>query len=250
MIEGVVQFDLPPSDAAAPPRSVLPSFVIGPENLLVAPPLERLLHGHDLAAAAQRFNPLVLIGAAGSGKSQLAQGIVRHWSTQLDPAQVGYFTAVDFGRELHAAVAEGRLAAWRTMVRGLRVLVIEDIDRPRLHSAIQQDLRYAIDAVIEAGGLVVVTSKRQPCALAQFDAGLCDRLAAGYAVRLQRPGRAAREAIIRLAASAKRLPLTDDQIARLAQREAAASAELLGRGLSASSGSLSLVRGREAFAPG
>ncbi|RIK84067.1 MAG: hypothetical protein DCC67_05320 [Planctomycetota bacterium] len=229
VIDGVVQLELPRNDAVASPGGMLPTFVAGPENALAVAPLERLLRSRNLAEAARIFNPLVLVGPAGSGKSQLAQAVVRHWSAELGPDQAAYFTAADFGRELQSALAERRLAAWRSGVRSRRLLVLEDIDRLRLHPAIQQELRATIDAGVEAGAVFVVTSTCEPASLKHFDAGLVDRLVAGLTVRLQRPGLAARRSIVRLAATTRRLPLTAEQIEQLACREVASPAELVGR---------------------
>jgi len=229
VIDGVLQLELPRSDVPASPVGALPSFVVGPENALVVSPLQRLLTGSQLAEAARMFNPLVLVGPSGSGKSQLVQGIVRHWRRQLDPQHVEYFTAADFGRERQAAAEEERLAEWQTRVRGLQLLVIEDIQRLRRRDTIQQDLRHAIDAVLEGSGVIVVTADREPAALNQLDAGIRDRLAAGLTVRLQRPGVAAREAILRNAARRRNMLISDAEILQLARREAAAAAELMGR---------------------
>ncbi len=106
LIDGVLQLELPGNDAPAATSSMLPSFVVGPENELVVAPLGRLLGDVALEEAAQLFNPLVLVGSSGSGKSQLVQGIVRHWRRRLEPAQVEYFTAADFCREAQAAADE------------------------------------------------------------------------------------------------------------------------------------------------
>jgi chromosomal replication initiator protein len=229
VIDGVLQLELPRSDFPTAPVGALPSFVVGPENALVVSPLQRLLTGSKLAEAARVFNPLVLVGPTGSGKSQLVQGIVRHWRRQLDPQHVEYFTAADFGRERQAAAEEERLAEWQTRVRGLQLLVIEDIQRLRRRDTIQQDLRHAIDAVLDGSGVIVVTADREPAALNQLDAGIRDRLAAGLTVRLQRPGVAAREAILRNAARRRNMLISDAEILQLARREAAAAAELMGR---------------------
>jgi chromosomal replication initiator protein len=229
VIEGVVHLDLPPSELPAAAPGAIRSFVAGPENSLIALPLERLFQVDELAEVARRFNPLVLVGPSGSGKSQLVQGVVRHWRRRLGAERVEYFTAADFGRQCQAATAEGRAGQWRRHIRSLLVLVVEDLDRLRRRDTIQQDLRISIDAVLDGGGIVIATAEREPGSLSQLDTGLRDRLAEGLAVRVQRPALAAREAIVRLAAQARGLTLADDDIARLARREAATAAELLGR---------------------
>ncbi|WP_428307311.1 DnaA ATPase domain-containing protein [Lacipirellula sp.] len=192
VIDGVLQLELPGSDAPATASGMLPSFVVGPENELVVAPLLRLLGDLDLAKrevadGTQLFNPLVLVGGSGSGKSQLVQGIVRHWRQRLDAAKVEYFTAADFCREVQAATDDDRLPAWRESVRSLRLLVIDDLHRLRPRPAFQQELRHAIDAIVAAGGIVVFTADREPVAIGHLDTGLRDRLSAGLTVRLQRP---------------------------------------------------------------
>jgi chromosomal replication initiator protein len=181
------------------------------------------------------------VAASGSGKSQLVQGIVRHWRRQLEPSQVEYFTAADFCREVQAASDESRIAAWRHGIRSLRLLVIEDLQRLRPRPMFQQELRDAVDAITAAGGIVVFTAEREPASVGHLDPGLRDRLTAGLTVRLQRPSLAARRAILQLAASARGILLTDGELGRLASREAASPAELIGRvACSITSGTLPL----------
>jgi chromosomal replication initiator protein len=244
VIDGVLQLDLPQASPDQTWSGPAPSFVVGPENALLVAPLERLLTGDDLAEAARLFNPLTLVGPSGSGKSQLAQAIVRHWRDVLGRGPLGggqlgrgllqqsvveYFTAADFGREAQAAAAEERLADWQAHIRGLRVLVIEDLHRLRTRSTIHQELRHAIDAISAGGGVLVITAQREPATLPGLDAGLRDRLAAGLTLRLQGPGLAARLAILRTAASGRGMLIDDAELGRLAHREANSPAELVGR---------------------
>jgi chromosomal replication initiator protein len=239
VIDGVLELELPGNSPDQAWSGLVSPFVVGPENALLVAPIRRLLDGDDLAEAAEQFNPLVLVGGSGSGKSQLAQAIIRHWRGVLqhsgdaadadENVRVQYFTAADFGRELEAASKEGRLGEWQARVRSLKLLVIEDLQRLRRQDPVQQELRFTIDAVMENGGVVVVTAQCEPAMLRHVDLGLRDRLSAGLLVRLQSPGRAAREAILRHEASAWRVVLSDDQVAELARRDAASAAELRGR---------------------
>jgi chromosomal replication initiator protein len=228
-----MQLDLPRGDALELSSHALPAFIAGPENALLIPPLQRLLADADLDELTRLFNPLVLVGPSGSGKTQLAQALVRKWRGVLQHSTasvpVEYFTAADFGREAQAAASEDRLSAWQKHIRTLRLLVVEDLQSVRPRATIQQELRQAIDAILDAGGLVVMTANREPATLNQLDAGLRDRLSAGLTVRLQRPGLAARQAILRLAANRRGLLLAEDQLHQLARKEAASANDLLGR---------------------
>jgi chromosomal replication initiator protein len=226
LIDGVLQFDFSRPGSAAGAAAPL---VVGPENGLLAPPLARLLAGGDLAEAAASFNPLVIVGPAGSGKSHVAQGLVRVWSAQLDDDALAYFTAADFGRELQAAQSEERLTAWRQKVRGLRMLVLEDLDHLRRRATIQRELRTTVDAIIAGGGLVVVTAVCEPMTCTQLEIGLRDRLAAGLTVRLRKPELAARRAILVQAAAERGVGLSPAELNLLAEQPCTTPAQLLGR---------------------
>jgi chromosomal replication initiator protein len=218
---------------------VLTSFVAGPENALLVEPVRRLLFGDDLSEASRLFNPLVLVGPTGSGKSQLAQGIVRHWRGVLQhpglaACHIEYFTAADFGRQCQNAAEEDRLADWRSHVRGLKFFVLEDLQQLRVRGAIQEELRHAIDAIAENGGVIVVTAQREPAMLTSLDPGLRDRFAAGLTVRVHPPGLAARQAILRLAGKSRGLMLDPSALSQLALRDGSPG-ELVGRLLRSSS---------------
>jgi chromosomal replication initiator protein len=227
MQDAVLHLNLPTNEAAGAPGAALPSFIVGPENRLLAPVIQRLLDGQDLAAAATLFNPLVLVGPSGSGKSHLVHGLVRHWRRRLDETKVAYFTATDLGREYQSAHADERLPAWRSELRHLQILVVEGLERLRRGAAVARELRQAIDAVIELGGMVVVTADREPSTLTNLDSPLRDRLAAGLSIRLTGPDLDARRAILVQAARARGVALSDEQLDSLARPESAVAGLLL-----------------------
>jgi chromosomal replication initiator protein len=229
MDDQILHLDLPRGDAVWQPGAALPSFVVGPENRLVALAIQRLIDGDDLTVAATLFNPLAIIGMPGSGKSHLVQALVRRWRFRYEAREVAYFTTQDLGRELYAAHSESRIAEWRTELAGCRLLVVEGLERLRRGAAVQRELRQAVDTIQARGGMIVVTADRDPAALNNLDAGLRDRLAAGLAVRLGQPGLAARRAILEVAARSRGLSFTGDVLDELARAEANSVAQLLER---------------------
>ena len=229
MVYGVSRIALPCSDLGDPMRATtsstrgiptrgIPEFVAGPENRLAVPALEQLLAGDDLVAAAQLFNPLVLLGSSGTGKSHLARGITRHWNSLLDEEKVKYLTAIDFARQLHAAREEKQLDSFRDRLAGLHLLVLEDLHRLPQRLFVQREIRDTFDVLIEAGAVVVVTSQQPPATMAGLDAGLRDRLSSGLTVRLQTPGLEARQELLRQTAAERGLHLDDQQLLQLAHK--------------------------------
>jgi chromosomal replication initiator protein len=229
MHDAILHLELPAGAAAGMPGAALPAFVVGPENRLLAPAIQRLLDGNDLAAVATLFNPLTLVGPSGSGKSHLVQGLVRRWRGVINDHEVAYFTAADLGRELHAAHAEERAPQWRRELANLRLLVVEGLERFRRGGAAQRELRQASDAILDQGGLLVATADREPATLTNLDAGLRDRLAAGLTLRLAPPAVEARRALLTLAANSRGISLPDDRLTMLAEAEIGAAAQLFDR---------------------
>jgi len=230
VVNEVTRIDLPGSGGnnQAPGEDALRYFVAGPENRLVTAVLKRLLVGEDLSTAARLFNPLVLTGPTGSGKSHLARGIARRWFPRLDAKQfdgdgfddraVAYFTAIDFSRQLHFARSQGELETFRQRLAHLQLLLVENLQQLPQRVFVQREFRDTLDALIETGGLVVITAARVPATMATLEPGLRDRLAAGLHVQLRPPGSEARREILQLAAEASGATINETQLQSLSQQ--------------------------------
>ncbi|MCG8449578.1 MAG: DnaA/Hda family protein [Pirellulales bacterium] len=221
MVYGVTLLDLPGCDWSSTLRTendgkALRYFVAGPENRLVVPTFERLLAGEELPSGCF-CDPLVLAGPAGAGKSLLVRGIVRRWAQRLGAEAVGYYTAVDFGRQLRDARNEGNLSDFRHQLCELRLLVVEDIHRLATSMFVQRELRDTLDTLAESGSVVVLTSVQPPAIQANLEAGLRDRLSGGLTIHLRLPGIEARTKILQVVAEARGDQLDATQLQTLAQ---------------------------------
>ncbi|MEQ8837158.1 MAG: DnaA/Hda family protein, partial [Lacipirellulaceae bacterium] len=231
VLSDVEQYEIQELDlgASAPAGDRLESrFVVDEQNQLLAALFESLLPAEH--SSLPHCNPLTLVGPSGSGKSMLAQGLVRLWqsdsSQQTAPAEeVAYFTAADFGRELQALQEDSSdpsgLRTWRRSIRQVDLLVIEDLDQLRQRSTIQQELCRCLDAVVDRGGRVIVTASREPLSLTNLRGdgdALVDRLSAGLVLRLQSPGPAARRHLLRSIAENRSIELDEQQLTTLVNR--------------------------------
>lgn len=231
-MDGVLTYELPPRADRADGADASAAFVIGPENALLAPPLELLLEpsSHFLTTAddAALFNPLVLVGTSGSGKSTLLQAVVRRWSAEFGTSEVRYFNIVDFGRELQTVQREGDLESWRQSLHQARLLAIDDLQRTRTRLSIHNALRGAIDAILDRGGFVLAASQVMPASLLQLSAGLRDRLTAGLTVQIQWPGEQARRELVGSAAKRLKASLDPETVGQLARSLEGSAARVLG----------------------
>lgn len=205
-------------------RHAIPAFVAGPENRLVAHAVGSLLQSAahfstkpESAAHRNPFKLLILFGPSGTGKSHLAQGLVRHWQTQHGEETAVYTTAADFRHLLNDAIKRQAELEFRKQFRGRRLLVIEDLQHIPAGDHALEELRYTLDDYEENGGTVVVTASSPPSVLANLPSDLSSRLAVGLILQLASPGGAARTRIIRYAANALGRTLTDDAATRLAR---------------------------------
>ncbi|MEX0677933.1 MAG: helix-turn-helix domain-containing protein [Pirellulales bacterium] len=216
MVNGVLTIPLSGisfgSSQAADARAIrLSQFVAGPENALVAAAL-----GPFLDSRATCYSPLVLCGPHGSGKSHLACGLADWWRRHFPDASLVCLTGSEFAREHTAAMAEGRLEAWRAEVRGAGLFVLDDLGELVDKRSAQRELLHALDALSDSGGLVVVTARTLPGHWPVLLPALGGRLSAGLAVSLAFPARPARRVLLQQLAAGRGVSLRPEALDGLA----------------------------------
>lgn len=216
--------DLPPGISRGRPMG---EFISGPENEEAVAALCLLL----ARLADERplpFQPLVLYGPAGTGKSHLAGGLACELRHRAPQARIVHLFAADFARELNAAIDARSVAEWQQRQREARLLILEDLEHLAGKALAQEELCRTLDSLSRSGALVVLTSPVAPADLAQFSAALRSRLLGGLALGLKIPGTAARSEILRRLAAARNLAATAEATATLAEGLTASVRELAG----------------------
>jgi len=255
VVDGVTRIDLPgrkwPSRKWAPSgvsklgtssvQNCIPCFVAGPENRVSAVALDLLLHGHALnddirdsssppfqstpfqstqchpsPSKPILFNPLVLLGATGCGKTHLARGIANYWQDKLlsqgqSPDKIVYLSAVEFDRLYNQAREQDKLNQLQSSLRNLQLLVLEDLHAIRSRSIVQLELRHTVDALLDNDRMILITSQKPLATIPSLEPGLRDRLASGLTIRISPPGVEARFDILQLTARARGTDLDKKQ---------------------------------------
>ena len=257
MTNGVVTIPLPgqplSDNGSSPDDNRTPlamEFIAGPENCLVEPAVLGIL-GRRLTP----FNPLVLYGPSGTGKSHLARGIAATWKANFPHSRVVYTTAVDFARERKDAFDAQSVEDFRARYRGAALAVFEDLGelaadpsrrgvrkdsqsppkeslptprRSGCFPAVQEELICTLDAIIQRGGQVLATIAAAPHDIGGLVPALQSRLAAGLCLPLALPGADARRAILQRWSTLREFELADSILKLLAEGLAGTVPELLG----------------------
>ncbi len=178
-------------------------FLVGPENGLV----EVMVHA-VLGRTAGEYNPLVLVGESGLGKSHLVRGLAAACQVQSPRDTVICQAAVDFARKLTDAIESQATDGFRRRYRSARLLILDDVTRLADHKTAQGELVHTLDAAVAAAHQVIVTAPSPPGRWVRIITALQSRLEAGLCVRLVLPGFDARLAILTEAAQRRGLSVS------------------------------------------
>jgi chromosomal replication initiator protein len=185
-------------------------FIAGPENVLV-----RAL-ADAVTSDPLTYNPLVLCGAIGVGKTSLAHALAARRRELLQLSSVVATTGADLVRALAHAVETDGVFDFRTRYHECDLLLIDDVHQLVGKVAAQQFLLTALDSLTERGALVIATLRKLPQSTSGLMPALTSRLAGGLVVPIAPPGLLARRELLRQAALRARLTIADSVVDRLA----------------------------------
>ncbi len=219
MIDTVVEIPIPgqlSGHGAAggnhPPEGSWPTFfLVGPENRLVAVAVDSILERGSAV-----YNPVTLVGPPGSGKTHLAAGLVAGWRQRYGQRGAVHVPAIDFARQWTDAVEAQATDEFHSRYRRPDLVAIDDVDVRGEKPSAQEELLHTIDALVAAGGRLLLTSTSPPGAIAGVIPALEARLMGGLVVRLALPSRAVRLAAAHKFAQLRGVDLPDEAAAVLA----------------------------------
>lgn len=195
-----------------------PDFpVLGPENSLLRHCLQTLLPGREIA-----YNPVVLVGRSGSGKSHCLdylEGSWRHGSAEKQaPSAVVRWEGKDLEKEILSALDSDGLHRIHQRFVAAKLVLVDGLDRVE-KPAVLQVFSALIDRAIEADGQVVVTLGHFPVELKDFPASLASRLSDGLLVTVRLPEQESRRSLVATIAERCGLVIDDAVLTRLSASE-------------------------------
>ncbi len=220
-LPGIWQYDQGAQGAPAV-EFALDRFFAGPENALIEVAVQSVL-----ADRTRRFNPLMVCGPSGTGKSHLACGIATQWRSMFR-SRVVCLTAKEFARELADAFEVNAVVEFRTKYRECSLLTLEDVETLAGRSAAEVELIHTLDALLDRGSQIVLTASAPPARLHPLHPTLASRLGAGLVVTLSPPGVEVRTVLLRHLARCRHVELSEPVARVLAEGVQGSVSELYG----------------------
>ena len=143
------------------------------------------------AAPAQRYNPLVIVGKTGVGKTHLLHAL-GHTLKSTGLSRVAVLDGKEFVDGLVAALGDGTIATWRQRLRRADALLLDDVSALASKERSQEELYLLYNLMLESGRQMAFTAPVAPTQLTGFEPRLATRLAGGLVIELGPPDREAR----------------------------------------------------------
>lgn len=168
------------------------TFVVGAANRLAAAAARAVAQSPGAA-----YNPLVIYGGSGLGKTHLLLAIGQ-LAREVQPELRTVYAATDeLVEELHAALAAGDREAVTRRYRDVELLLLDDVQFLGDRRETQSEVLRLLNALQHGGHQVVLASDRPPADIAGLDERLITRLAGGLIVDVAAPDYETRVAILR-----------------------------------------------------
>jgi chromosomal replication initiator protein len=199
----------------------------GPENRLVDVAVRSILEESDTG-----FNPLVLHGPSGTGKSHIARGLAAEWKARFPRSRVVCVAAIEFAQELAEAIESQAVEEFRATYRTADFLVLEDLGQLATEKSerlsAQEEFVHTLDGLLAEGRWIVVTASAAPAELPGLLPALQSRLSAGLSVAVAPPESKTRQAILQQFAAVREIELSDSVAQVLADGLGGTATELTG----------------------
>jgi chromosomal replication initiator protein len=174
-----------------------------------------------------RYNPFVVVGPSGVGKTHLLHGVGHALSAGSD-ALVACLSAQDFLDELVQAIERDRLESWRSRYRRATAFLLDDIHLLAGKERSQEELFNLFNMLLDSERQLVFTANRLPRELEGLDDRLRSRLEGGLVVEIGAPDRELRLAVVTRELTERAGEADPDLAAYLADRPAGSLRSVVG----------------------
>ena len=187
-------------------RYVFNTFVEGPNN--------QFARAAALSVAKSpgqtSFNPLLIYGGVGLGKTHLMQAIGNQVLSKQINAKVKYTTSEKFTTDFVSAIKSNKTSEFSSRYRECDVLLLDDAQFLQKKEQTQEQFFHTFNELYQRGKQIVLTTDRHPSELYGLKDRLVSRFQSGLAVDIQKPNLETRIAILQSKAEQDSLDIPDE----------------------------------------
>lgn len=178
------------------------TFVEGKSNELAKAAALQVASNSGIA-----YNPLLLYGGVGLGKTHLMQAVGNEFLNSKPDARVVYLHSQRFVQDMVKALQQGTMQDFMQYYRSVDALLIDDIQFFAKKLRSQEEFFHVFNALLERGHQMVLTCDRYPREIDGLEERLKSRFVWGLTVEVEPPELETRVAILMKKAEAEQVEL-------------------------------------------
>lgn len=195
------------------PRYTFENFVVGESN--------RFAHAACRAVAepeTEAWNPLLIWGGVGLGKTHLLQAIGHEFLARAPGARVRYVNSEKFVNDFIQGISQKRMAEFRDSYRQIDLLLLDDVQFIFGKEGTQAEFFHTFNELHSGRKKIVLSSDRPPSEMSNIEERLRSRFEWGLVVDVQAPDLETRVAILHQKAEMEGFELPGDVAIFVAER--------------------------------
>ncbi|MES1924151.1 chromosomal replication initiator protein DnaA [Salinisphaera sp. T31B1] len=172
-------------------RYTFEAFVQGKSNQIARAAAEQAANPENIA-----YNPLLIYGGVGLGKTHLMQSVGNRLLANNAQAKVAYVRSEHFVNEMVTAIRHNRMDRFKAHYRSLDALLIDDIQFFANKDRSQEEFFHTFNSLLESNQRIVITCDRFPKEVEGLEDRLKSRFSWGLSVAVEPPELETRVAIM------------------------------------------------------
>jgi len=164
------------------------------------------------------YNPLLVYGGVGLGKTHLAQAVANYALAQNAAEHVLYVSSDRFTSQFVQSVRENRIAAFSSYYRQADLLIVDDVQFFGEKEKTQEEFFHIFNDLHQNGKQIFLCADRPPAKIPGIEERLLSRFQWGLSADIQRPNLETRIAILQRKAARQDIAVSPDVLELIAQR--------------------------------